>query len=200
MGGSWQEQATGSASFTLSLPVSRRRLILTRAVVGAAEVIVLAIVPLLLIWAISPIVGYSFPLGDAARHAVLIIGGGLIFYGWGVLLSHLMRNEFSVTTLALGVCLVLYVAFNVLRVETYNPFDLMSGKHYLDPNTFLLRGDLPFLPLAVYLLGAAMIFLAAKIAERQRSRFYRLSLRRAGADAFANSRRSEIGKHVADSS
>ena len=44
----------------------------------------------------------------------------------------------------------------------------MSGKHYLDPNTFLLGGDLPFLPLGVYLAAAtAMIFLAAKIAERR---------------------------------
>ncbi|HLM60032.1 MAG TPA: ABC transporter permease subunit [Pyrinomonadaceae bacterium] len=168
LGGLWQEQATGSANFTLSLPVSRKLLVITRAAVGAAEAVILAIVPLLLIWAFSPLAGYSFPLNEAALHAVLIIGGGLVFYAWGVLLSHLMRNEFSVITLALSVCLVLYIAFNLLRVEIYNPFDLMSGKHYLDPDTFLLRGDLPWLPMGVYLaITAALIFLAAKIAERR---------------------------------
>ena len=168
LGGLWQEQATGSASFTLSLPVSRKHLILSRVAVGIAEVAILSFVPLILISAISPLAGYSFPINEAVLHAVLIVGGGLVFYGLGVLLSHLMRNEFSVTTLALSVCLVLYIVFNVLRVETYNPFDLMSGKHYLDPDTFLLRGDLPWLSLGVYLaVAATMVFIAAKIAERR---------------------------------
>jgi ABC-type transport system involved in multi-copper enzyme maturation permease subunit len=168
LGGLWQEQSAESAGFTLSLPISRKRLVITRAAVGASETVVLAVVPLLLIWSVSPLAGYSFPLGEAALHAVLIIGGGLIFYAWGVLLSHLIRNEFSVITLALSVCLVLYIAFNVLRVEIYNPFDLMSGKHYLDPDTFLLRDDMPWLPLGVYLaVTGMMIFLAAKIAERR---------------------------------
>lgn len=168
LGGLWQEHATGAATFTLSLPVTRKRLIVVRASVGAAETVVLAFVPLLLIWAVSPLAGYSFPLKEAILQAILITGGGLIFYGWGVLLSHLMRNSFSATTLALGACLILYIAFNVLRVNTYNPFDLMSGKHYLDPRTFLLRGDFPWLPLAVYLtVTAAMIFVSAKITERR---------------------------------
>jgi hypothetical protein len=44
----------------------------------------------------------------------------------------------------------------------------MSGKYYLDPDTFLLRGDLPWLPLGVYLaITTTLIFLAAKIAERR---------------------------------
>jgi len=168
LGGLWQEQVAGSASFTLSLPITRKHLVISRAAVGAAEAIVLAIVPLILIWAISPLAGYSFPLYEAVLHSVLMVGGGLVFYGWGVLLSHSMRNEFSVMALALSVCLVLYIAFNLLRMEIYNPFDLMSGKYQLDPDTFLLRGDLPWLPLGVYVLVAAtMIFIAAKIAERR---------------------------------
>ena len=90
----------------------------------------------------------------------------MIFYCVGILLSYLMQGEFSVPTSAFGLCLVLYILFQVLRLETYNPFDLMSGKHYLDPNTFLLRGQLPWLPLITFSLGAlTTLFISVKVAD-----------------------------------
>lgn len=166
LGGLWFEKSNGVAGFTLSLPVTRRQLVLTRAIVGAVEVSILAVIPSLLIWAITPLAGYTFSLSEAVMHSLLMVGGGMIFYGWGLLLSHLMQNEFSVATLALSMCLVLYIAFNVLRVETYNPFDLMSGKHYLDPNTFLLHGGLPYLPLSVFfVITIIMVFVSLRIAD-----------------------------------
>jgi ABC-type transport system involved in multi-copper enzyme maturation permease subunit len=166
IGGVWREKASGVAGFTLSLPVSRQQLVLVRAAVGAIEVITLAVVPSLLVWAISVLTGHPYPLGDAISHAVLMVGGGLIFYGLSVLLSHLMQGELSVPTLALGSCLVLYLAFQLLELETYNPFDLMSGKHYLDPNTFLLVGAWPWLPLGLFfVLAMGMVFISARIAE-----------------------------------
>jgi ABC-type transport system involved in multi-copper enzyme maturation permease subunit len=166
MGGVWREKVAGVAGFTLSLPVSRRRLVLVRALVGAAEAITLAVVPSILIWVFSALTANSYPLDEAILHSALMVGGGLIFYGMGLLLSHLMQGEFSVPTLGLGVCLAMYIAFQALRLETYNPFDLMSGRHYLDPNTFLLNGALPWLPLSVLLLiTAVMVFASARIAE-----------------------------------
>jgi ABC-type transport system involved in multi-copper enzyme maturation permease subunit len=168
MGGVWREKAAGVAGFTLSLPVSRRRLVLVRGMVGAAEVITLAIVPSILIWALSALTGNSYPLSEAISHALLMVGGGLIFYGLGLLLSHLMQGEFSVPTLGLGICLVLYIAFQTLRLENYNPFDLMSGRHYLDPNTFLLRDGLPWMPLSLFfLITVVMLIASVKIAERR---------------------------------
>lgn len=166
LGGLWREKSSGAAGFTLSLPVSRRRLVLVRSMVGAAEAITLAVVPCILIWAISPLAGYSYPLGQAVSHSVLIVGGGLIFYAWGLLLSHLMQGEFSTPTLALSVCLVLFIAFKLLRLEIYNPFDLMSGRYYLDPNTFLLNGALPWQSLSFFLAITIVIAIASiRIAE-----------------------------------
>jgi ABC-2 type transport system permease protein len=166
IGGVWREKAAGVAGFTLSLPVSRQQLVMVRAAVGVAEVIMLAVVPSLLIWAISALTGNQYPLGDAISHAILMVGGGLIFYGLGVLLSHLMQGELSVPTLGLGSCLALYLAFQLLELETYNPFDLMSGKHYLDPQTFLLVGALPWLPLCLFfVIALGMVFISARIAE-----------------------------------
>lgn len=164
LGGLWREQPSGAASFTLSLPVSRRRLVLVRSAVGAAEAVVLALVPCVLIWAISPLAGYSYPLSQALSHAALIAGGGLIFYGWGLLLSHLMQGEFSTPTVALSVCLGLFFSFKELQLlEDYSPFDLMSGKHCLDPNTFLLHEPLPWLQLICSLAVAAAIAIASAI-------------------------------------
>ena len=166
LGGIWREQAIGVAGFTLSLPVTRRRLVLVRTAVGALEMIALALAPSIVIWALSPTTGNSYPLAEAVRHAILYVGGGVIFYCVGILLSYLMQGEFSVPTSAFGLCLVLYILFQVLRLETYNPFDLMSGKHYLDPNTFLLRGQLPWLPLITFSLGAlTTVFISVKVAD-----------------------------------
>lgn len=168
LGGLWHEKSSGTANFTLSLPITRRQIILSRTIFGAVEVIILAVIPSILIWAISPLAGYSFPFGEAIFHAILMIGGGLIFYSLGILLSFLMRGEFSTATLALGICLISYTTFNILRFKTYNPFDMMSGKYYLDPNTFLLRSEFPWMPLGVYLIAVIlMIFVCLKIAERR---------------------------------
>lgn len=166
LGGLWREKSSGAAGFTLSLPVSRRRLVLVRAMVGAAEAMILAVVPSLLIWVLSPLAGFSYPLGEALGHSILMAGAGLIFYSWGLILSHLMQGEFSTPTLALSVCLVLFIAFKLLRLEIYNPFDLMSGRYFLDPNTFLLHGSLPWLPLSVFLMiTLVMVIVSVRIAE-----------------------------------
>lgn len=166
LGGLWREKATGVAGFTLSLPVSRRRLVLARAAVGTAEAITLAVVPSVLIWVISPLSGNSYPLKDALLHSILMLAGGLIFYGWGVLLSHLMQGEFSTPTVGLSMCMVLYIVFHVLRLEIFNPFDLMSGRHYLDPHTFLLRGTFPWLPSAVVGgIAVLTVFATVRVAE-----------------------------------
>jgi hypothetical protein len=166
LGGLWWEKSLGLAGFTLSLPISRRRLVLVRAAVGAAQALVLALVPCCVIWLFSQISENRYPLKDAVLHSVLYVGAGLIFYSLTLLLSHLMSGEFSVPTLALGLCLVLYISFQVLGLKIYNPFDLMSGKYYLDPNTFLLRGTLPWLPMSVLLIIAILaLFASVKIAE-----------------------------------
>jgi ABC-type transport system involved in multi-copper enzyme maturation permease subunit len=166
LGGLWREKSSGVAGFTLSLPVTRRRLVLVRALVGATEAIILALLPSLLIWATSPLVKESYPLTEAISHALLMAGGGLIFYGLGLLLSHLMQGEFSVPTLALSICLVLYIAFQLMRLESYNPFNLMSGKYHLDPNTFLLHGTLPWLPLSLFCaIALVTVLTSVRIAE-----------------------------------
>jgi hypothetical protein len=59
-------QAAGRGGlFTLSLPVSRNRLVMTRAGTGLAEVAVLALVPSLVFPLLSPLVGQPYAIADA---------------------------------------------------------------------------------------------------------------------------------------
>jgi len=165
-GGLWREKFSGSAGFTLALPVSRRCHVLIRTAVGVVELIILAFIPSLLIGELSPLCGYAYPLQQASNFSCLMIGGGLTFYSWGLLLSHLMQGEFTTPTLGIGFCLVLFILFKLPHLHAYSPFDLMSGKAYLDPSTFLLRGGLPWFPLSICLaIAAVTLFITVKIAE-----------------------------------
>ena len=79
-GGLLSQAGRGGALFTLSLPVSRRRLVAVRAATGLGEVLLLAIVPVLLLPLLSPAVGETYGIGDAAVHALcLVIGSSVLF-------------------------------------------------------------------------------------------------------------------------
>src|SRR5438552_15619420 len=67
-GGLPSQGAGGAALFTLSLPVSRSRLLGIRTAAGLAELLVLAVVPSLLIPLLSPTVGEMYGVGNALIH------------------------------------------------------------------------------------------------------------------------------------
>lgn len=101
VGGIAREAAQGSAGFTLSLPVTRRRLLAVRTAVGGAEVLALGLVPALLVPALSAATGHAYPAGQAAAHSALMAAGGLVFFALSVLLSTVLRDEH--TPLLVGV-------------------------------------------------------------------------------------------------
>ncbi len=166
MGGLWREQALGSARFTLSLPVKRRDLVWSRAFVGLTELIFLAFVAPVIISITSPLAGNTYPLGQSLLFAVLMFGGGLIFYGWGFLLSHLMQSEFSTPAIGVSTALIFYFITRFPQMDFINLFDLMSGKHYLNRTTFLLNDNFPWLSVFISFLAAILIILlTGKVAE-----------------------------------
>src|SRR3954464_9280030 len=65
LGGLLREDAAGSSGFTLSLPVSRRSHVLTRAAVGAIEAIALGFIPMLIVAILSPLIHCSYPPSQA---------------------------------------------------------------------------------------------------------------------------------------
>jgi ABC-2 type transport system permease protein len=65
LGGLTQEVSRGCAPFTLALPVTRTRLLATRALVGAAEIIGLALVPTAAVLGLAPIERETYPFASA---------------------------------------------------------------------------------------------------------------------------------------
>src|SRR6266849_6503420 len=79
-GGLLSQASRGGAVFTLSLPVSRNRVVGIRAATGLAELLVLAVIPVLLLPVLSPAVGETYSVGDALVHgACLFVAGGVVF-------------------------------------------------------------------------------------------------------------------------
>ena len=167
LGGLQRERTSKTASFTLVLPVTRTQIVRARALTGAAQVVVLALVPALLIPSLLPSIGHqSYPFTQAMGFAVLYLGWGLVFFAIGFLWSTL----FSGTYTAVGACIVTPFAALVaherlfdhrgIEFPTGNFASFMSGIPYVDPiyrGTMLLVGPVPWVPLLTLAASAVMI-------------------------------------------
>jgi len=153
----------GAALFTLSMPVSRERLIGVRALVGLGELLALAIIPTLLLPLLSPVVGESYPLGDALVHALCMFVAGTVFFSLAFLLSTAFADVWRplLLTLAAAVALV-SIELLLRRTGAHGVFGVMSGDSYFR------TGRLPWLGLfASAAASAAMLWLAALSISRR---------------------------------
>src|SRR6476620_3030993 len=87
MGGVVREKAVGASSFTLALPVSRRRLVWTRIGLGLAESCAMAVVPWTSMYLVAITFGKPLDVTQALMHVALLLGGGLFFFATAVLCS-----------------------------------------------------------------------------------------------------------------
>ena len=90
MGGLLREKAIGTASFTLSLPRGRAHLMGVRICVGLIEALALAIVPWSAMFLTAILTGKANSISQAWFHLVLLVGGGLVFFGMALLVSSLV--------------------------------------------------------------------------------------------------------------
>lgn len=135
--------------YTLSLPISRRQLVITRAALVAAELLAMAIVPALLICVLSPSVGESYALTDAVVHGLSIFAGGSVFFALAFLLSSVF-DDWRPVILTLGVAIALSA------LEDFFPWYADHGLFQVISAARYFRGDgLPWLGL-VTTLGAAV--------------------------------------------
>lgn len=162
-GGLVAQTARGGGLFTLSLPVSRERLFAARAGTGLAELAVLAVVPALVIVALSPSVGEHYPLGDALVHA----GCGFVAAGVWFAVASLLSTAFADVWRPLGLALFAAIALGlseqvVPAVSRFSVFPVMSAERYF-------RGDgVPWLGLAAAAAATlAMLYGAARNLARQ---------------------------------
>jgi len=151
-------QGSGGALFTLSLPVSRNRLLEVRAAAGLAEWLVLALVPSLLIPLLSPAVGQTYAVTSALVHAVCLFVAGGVFFSLALLLSTVFTDLWRPLLLACAAAVVLAIGELFARdLSRYGLFTLMSGERYFRTGAVPWLGLLVGAALSALLLyGAAM--------------------------------------------
>jgi hypothetical protein len=143
--------------FTLSMPVSRNRLVGVRVAVGLAELLVLSVVPQLVIPLVSPAVGQSYSVGDVLVHGVCAFVACGVFFSLAFLLSTVFTDVWRPLLIALALAVTLafceQFAFGAPR---FGVFEVMSAESYFR------SGSVPWLGLlmsasasAVLLYGAA---------------------------------------------
>jgi ABC-2 type transport system permease protein len=160
MGGIVREKATGTSSLTLSLPVSRARLLGVRVGVGVLEAIALGVVPWSAIFVVSSLARMPILASQVEFYVMLLIGCGLTYFAMAVLVSSLVEGEYTAPAVAFGVVLLSAIMFDAW-LRPFNLWRLVTGDYYVDRRTFLLSGHFPWRGMLVSVSAAALMFLTS---------------------------------------
>jgi ABC-type transport system involved in multi-copper enzyme maturation permease subunit len=170
-GGLLQERAHGTSGFTLALPVSRRRIVFTRAMVGYFGVLAIAAVPIAVVPIASRYVGEEYSVGQNIGFFFLWAACGAVFYGLTFLLAHRIEGDYLSVLIAIP-SLMLYGALLNLpwlsRLRMLNIFGILNGEEmpFFNETQHLLVAPLPWLALGVMVVvSAVLITIAARRIE-----------------------------------
>ena len=122
-GGLLAQGSGHGALFTLSLPVSRTRLFGVRVATGAAELLLLALGPMLLFPLLSPAVGQSYRITDALIHSACLFVAGGIFFSLATLLSTIFSGVWRPLLMVLVIAMVIGTLDLIVRDRS--PFSLV---------------------------------------------------------------------------
>ena len=168
MGGLLREKAVGTASFTLSLPVSRARLMSVRICVGVIQALLLAIVPWSAMFVIASVAGKTHSLSQAGFHLVLLLGGGFLFFAMALLVSSLVEGEYTAPVVSCGVTFAMTVLLVDGSLRSYNPFAFINGVEYFDRHTGLLTGPIPWAHATIsWVVAALLVWASVKVMQRR---------------------------------
>jgi ABC-2 type transport system permease protein len=153
-GGLLSHGAGGAALFTLSMPVSRRRLLGTRAASGLTELFALALAPALVIPIVAPLVGERYGVGPAIVQALCLFTAASVFFSFAFLLSTMFEGTWPPLMIALATAIGMSFTEQIAReLAPYGLFAVMSGEAYFR------TGALPWVGLlACTTASAAMLY------------------------------------------
>jgi ABC-type transport system involved in multi-copper enzyme maturation permease subunit len=156
-------QSGGTILYTLSLPVSRLRVLAVRAGAGLAEWLIVAFAAPLAIVAAAPLVGEHYGIVDALAHGVCLFVGGTAFYSLAFLLSTSFSDLWRPLLIACAVALVLSMAeYASGALGRYGVFAVMRGEGYFR------NGHLPWPGLLITALASAGLLYAAAVNTARR--------------------------------
>jgi ABC-type transport system involved in multi-copper enzyme maturation permease subunit len=162
-GGLLAQSTSGTALFTLSLPITRTHLLAVRAATALAELLVLALVPSLLVSLLSPLVGESYSAADALVHGFCIFVGGTVFFSLAFLLSTVFADVWRPIIIAVCAAGALSIGEQLSRAPVpYSIYKVMSAEAYF-------RGTgLPWLGLFLAAVASlTMLYAASRNIARQ---------------------------------
>ncbi len=151
-----------SMLYTLSLPVSRLRLFLTRAGLGLGELAAVLLVAPIGALVIFPTMRPSVMGLDLLKYWLAILACGLFFYSVGVLFSTFL-DDLIQNWCSMAVSLFLWWALTKSRVPA--SLDVFGA---IGANGPLFTHTLPWAPMGVAIAGAAILCTAAFLVIRAR--------------------------------
>lgn len=160
-GGLLAHSSGGGTLFTLSLPVSRRRLLGVRTATGLIELFVLAFVPSLLIPLFSPAIGQHYGLGSAVIQSACLFIAGSVFFSLAALLSTMFNDIWRPLLIALGVAIAVSLVEQAPQVS-YGIFHVMHGESYFRHGALPWVGLLASAAVSVALQYSAMVNIARR--------------------------------------
>jgi ABC-2 type transport system permease protein len=174
IGGLGHERSGGTASFTLVLPYSRRVIVMSRFLTGAAVVVTLAVAAHLTasLWAAFHHPGSEYPVRTAAGMSLCLAAGSLAVYAFMFFVANVTANTVrAVATSVVLLAILAYYAGSPFQTSIagtvswwllpLNVFKLMSG------GGFLFSGTLPWLGIAdAFGVTVAFGYVTARWVER----------------------------------
>jgi hypothetical protein len=151
----------GSTLFTLSLPVSRFRLLAVRAGLGWLEMALLIVAFCLGSWFLFPLGGAATPI-EMAEHAGTLIACFSALYFFAVLLATFLADQWRI-----GGSVLAFTALWLLSTYAHLPSSVDIYRAIQDGSP-LVAHNIPWTAMAFSLGLAAILFFAAlKIAQRR---------------------------------
>jgi ABC-type transport system involved in multi-copper enzyme maturation permease subunit len=159
-GGLLSEAKKGSALFTLSLPITRRKLLKVRTVTGVAQCLAITMIPPLVLPILAPAIGQQFSVIDALAHGLCLFFVAALFFSLASFLSTMFADIWRPLLIALFLaCMAAVVQF---VAPEFGLFRVMSGETYFKTGALPWAG---FLTTAV--LASALLYSAAETLERR---------------------------------
>jgi hypothetical protein len=148
--------------YSLSLPVTRRRIALAHLVVSAVQMAALAILPSLLVCAIAPLRGQRYPVGDALTHSAILMIGCLALFGLTMFLRAM--TTCVAAYVAVGGLFLLLGLFTFL-VKDFTPYSLLRVMNGAD---YFFNRQVPWTGLAASAAtGGVLIWLSIRTVEQR---------------------------------
>lgn len=150
----------GSTQFTVSLPVSRARLLMVRTAVGFAETAVVIAVLFAGALIVFPELRATVTVPDSLRYLVIVLAGAFAVYGMSSAIATVVPDAFIMSFGVVAVVMLWSLQSMVPRsLNIFLPISSASP---------LVTHSVPLIPLATALaMGCIALFAASRILERQ---------------------------------